>query len=92
MPSLDHSLTPVELEYNTSEFKPIRVWGLLRHGTTYPGKKMLYKYDNLTFIRDEILEKKGKLSLSNETMEAFEEWNSVGDMDYLNNIVDFFNF
>lgn len=57
---------------NYPGFEAKKVWGLLRHGTRLPSKKLMSKYSGLVDIRDEML--RNSKSLSESQRKAFERW------------------
>lgn len=61
-------------EYDKKLFKPVKIWGLVRHGTRYPKKETIYQYKNMTQLKETILERKNRLPFNKVQIEHFEEW------------------
>lgn len=57
---------------NYPNFELKKAWAILRHGTRFPSKKVISRYDGLTAIRDEMLMK--SKSLSDQQRSAFMRW------------------
>lgn len=55
------------------ELRPIKLWGVIRHGTRYPGKEMIHRYNNLTNLRDEFLNN-GNDFLTSKQIHDFLKW------------------
>lgn len=64
----NHMKTPVGYEV-------VRIWGMFRHGTRYPGKKIIAKYNQLPNLRDQMLTN-GKF-LNIQQVEAFKKWSPL---------------
>lgn len=56
-------------------FELKKAWGILRHGTRLPSKKVISKYTGLVDVRDEMLE--NSTALSERQRAAFARWNPM---------------